>query len=282
MEAVTRINSVRQRIAEWRRAGERIAFVQTKGAVHKGHLALVAEARARAQRTIVSIFVNPLEFGPDDDMARYPRTMERDKAALEDARVDLVFAPTAFEIYPTGFERTTQVDVPELAQILEGQSRPQFCSGFATVTMKLMQIMQPDVAVYGEKDYQQLVIVRRMVTDLCLPLDIVSVPVSRDHDGLAYGAGNRHLIPRDRNLASRLYDALRVARRRIGEGERDYTMIQDAGVRELERAGFTPDYFSVRQATDLMPPRFDSRDLVILAAARLGLTRLVDCMRLQI
>lgn len=282
MESVTRINSVRQRIAEWRRAGERIAFVQTKGAIHKGHLALVAEARSKARRVVVSIFVNPLEFGPDDDMARYPRTMERDKALLEEARADLVFAPTAFELYPTGFERTTQVDVPELAQILEGQARPQFVAGFATVAMKLMQIVQPDAAVYGEKDWQQLVIVRRMVTDLCLPLEIASVPVVRDHDGLAFGAGNRHLSPRDRNIASRLHDALRVARRRISEGERDYAQIQDAGVRELERAGFTPDYFSVRQATDLMPPRFDSRDLVVLAAARLGLTRLVDCMRLQI
>jgi pantoate--beta-alanine ligase len=282
MESVTRILSIRERIAEWRRAGDKIAFVQTMGAIHKGHLALVTEARARAKRVAVSIFVNPLQFGPHEDFARYPRAMERDKATLDEAKVDVVFAPTAFEMYPTGFERTTKVDVPELSRILEGQYQPTFCEGYSTVTMKLLQIVQPDVTVFGEKDFQQLVIVRRLVADLCVPVEIVAVPVVRDHDGLAFGARNRHLSPRDRNIASRLHDALKLARRRIMEGERNYAQVQDSGMRELDRSGFHPEYFSVRQAGDLLPPRYDSRELVILAAARLGLTRLVDCMRVQI
>lgn len=282
MDSVTRINSVRQKIADWRRAGERVAFVQTMGSLHKGHLALIAEARSKAERIVASVFVNPLQFGPGDDLARYPRAMERDKAALEEAGVDLLFAPTAFEMYPTGFERTTVVDVAELSGILEGQVQPTFCVGFATVTTKLLQIVQPDVAVYGEKDFQQLVIVRRLVADLCMPLEIAGVPVVRDHDGLAFGARNRLLTPRDRNVASRLYETLRLAQRRIREGERSFASVQEAGMRDLERGGIAPDYFSVRQSTDLMPPRADSRDLVILAAGRLGLTRLVDCIRLQL
>jgi pantoate--beta-alanine ligase len=282
MDTVTRINSVRQKIADWRRADERIAFVQTMGALHKGHLALIAEARAKADRIVASVFVNPLQFGPDDDMARYPRGLERDKSTLEEAGVDLMFAPTAFEMYPTGFERTTVVDAADLSGILEGQVLPSFCVGFATVTVKLLQIVQPDIAVYGEKDFQQLVIVRRLVADLCMPLEIAAVPVVRDHDGLAFGARNRLLTPRDRNVASRLHDALRHAQRRIREGERGFASVQELGLRELERGGFAPDYFSVRQSTDLMPPRAESRDLVILAAGRLGLARLVDCIRLQL
>jgi pantoate--beta-alanine ligase len=282
MESVTRIHSVRERIADWRREGHKVAFVQTMGAIHKGHLALLTEARARAKKVAVSIFVNPLQFGPQEDFARYPRTMEHDKGMLADAKVDLLFAPTAFEMYPTGFERTTKVDIPELSHILEGQYQETFCEGYSTVTLKLLQILQPDVVVYGEKDFQQLVIIRRMVADLCVPLEIASVAIVRDHDGLAYGARNRHLSPRDRNIASRLYDALKLARRKIMEGERNYAQLQENGMRELDRGGFQPEYFSVRQAGDLLPPRHDSRELVILAAARLGLTRLVDCMRVDI
>lgn len=282
MESVTRVHSVRERVAEWRREGHSVAFVQTMGALHKGHLALVTEARAKAQRTVVSIFVNPLQFGPDEDFGRYPRKVEADRTLLAEAGAHLMFAPTAFEMYPTGFERTTKVDVPELAQILEGQARPTFIEGFATVTTKLLQIVQPDFAVYGEKDFQQLMVVRRLVADLCMPLEILAVPVAREHDGLAYGARNRHLSTRDRNIASRLIDTLRLARRKLIDGERNFGAVAEMGTRELDRGGLHPDYFAIRQAADLMPPRHDSRDLVILSAARVGLTRLVDCLRVQL
>jgi pantoate--beta-alanine ligase len=282
VESVTRIHSVRERIADWRAAGHKVGFVQTMGSLHKGHLAMIAEARTRAARVAVSVFVNPLQFGPDEDFGRYPRKIEADKTLLADVGADLLFAPTAFEMYPTGFERTTKVDVPELSQILEGQSRPTFIEGLATVTTKLLQIVQPDVAVYGEKDFQALVIIRRLVADLCMPVEIVAVPVVREHDGLAFGARNRHLSTRDRNVASRLHDALRYARKKLLEGERNFATVAETGLRDLDRGGFHVDYVAIRQATDLMPPRHDSRDLVILAAARLGLTRLVDCVHVQL
>ena len=282
MESVTRVHTVRERIAEWRREGHKVAFVQTMGSLHKGHLALIAEAQARAPRVAVSVFVNPLQFGPDEDFSRYPRKIAADKTLLEDVGASLMFVPSAFEMYPTGFERTTKVDVPELSQILEGQAHPTFIEGFATVSTKLLQIVQPDVAVYGEKDFQQLVIIRRLIADLCMPVEIVSVPVVREHDGLAYGTRNRHLSSRDRNFASRLHDALKVCRRRLIDGERNFAAAAEAGFEELDRGGLHREYFSVRQALDLMPPRADSRDLVVLAAARLGLSRLVDCLRVTL
>lgn len=282
METVTRIQSVRERVAEWRTAGHTVALVQTMGGLHKGHLALIAEARHRAKRVVVSVFVNPLQFGPQEDFSRYPRTIEHDKEFAADAAADLLFTPTTFEIFPTGFERSTRVDVPELSQILEGQARPSHFEGVATVATKFLQIVQPDVAVLGEKDYQHLVIVRRLVADLCMPVEIASVPVVRDHDGLAFGARNRFLSPRERNLAPRLHEALKNARRRLAEGERDFASLQETGFRELERAGFAAEYFSIRQSGDLLPPRFETRDVVVLAAARLGATRLVDCMPVQL
>ncbi|MBS0373396.1 MAG: pantoate--beta-alanine ligase [Proteobacteria bacterium] len=282
MDSVTRIQSVRERVAGWRAAGESVALVPTMGCLHKGHLALITEARQRCARVVLSIFLNPLQFGPDEDFARYPRTLEHDKELAEDARVDLAFVPTTFEIFPTGFERSTRVDVPELSKILEGQRRPAHFEGVATITTKFLQIVQPDVLVLGEKDYQHLVIVRRLVADLCLPVEVLAVAVVRDHDGLAYGARNRQLSPRERNLAPRLYEALKHARRRLTDGERDFVALQEAGFRELERAGFVPEYFSIRQAGDLLPPRFESREVVVLAAARLGSTRLVDCVPVQL
>ena len=278
METVTRIQSVRERVAEWRAADHSVALVQTMGCLHKGHLALIAEARQRAKRVVVSVFINPLQFGPQEDFSRYPRTIERDKELAAEVGVDLLFTPTTFEIFPTGFERSTRVDVPELSRILEGQARPSHFEGVATITTKFLQIVQPDVAVLGEKDYQHLVIARRLVADLCMPVEIAAVPVVRDHDGLAYSARNRSLTPRERNLAPRLFEILKHAKRRLGEGERDFAVLQDVGFRELERAGFAPEYVSIRQAGDLLPPRFESRDVVVLAAARLGTTRLVDCI----
>jgi len=278
VETVTRIHSVRERVAEWRAAGPTVALVQTMGCLHKGHLALIAEARSRAKRCVVTVFVNPLQFGPSEDFSRYPRTIEHDKELAAEAGVDLLFLPTTFEMFPTGFERSTRVDVPELSQILEGQFRPGHFEGLATITTKFLQIVQPDVAVLGEKDYQHLVIVRRLVADLCMPVEIAAVPVARDHDGLAFSARNRLLAPRERNLAPRLYEALKSARRRLSDGDRDFATLQETGLRDLERAGFAPDYFSIRQAADLLPLRFESREVVVLAAARLGTTHLSDCV----
>jgi pantoate--beta-alanine ligase len=282
LESVTRIHSVRERVSQWRRAGQKVALVLTQGCLHKGHQALIAEARVRAKRVVVTVFVNPLQFGPLEDFGRYPRTIERDTALVTDAGGDLLFAPTTFEMYPSGFERSVRVVVPDLAGILEGAMRPTYVEGLATVTAKFMQIVQPDFAVLGDKDYQQLIVTRRVVEDLCMPIHVVTIPVVREHDGLAYGARNRFLSARERNIAARLHEALKNTRRRLLDGERDFATLQEGGLKEIERAGFMPDYFSIRQAVDLLPPRIDTREVVVLGAGRLGSTRLSDCLRAQL
>jgi pantoate--beta-alanine ligase len=282
LDTVVRIHSVRERVAQWRRHGHTVAFVPTNGTLHKGHVSLVEAALARADRVVASVYVNPLQFGSNEEYDRQPRTLEHDTELLTKAGVHLLFAPTTFELYPAGYERSTIVDVPELSGILDGPFRPGYLAGVATVTTKLLQIVQPDCAVLGEKDWQRLVIVRRLVADLCIPMEVVGVPVVRDHDGLAIGSSNRGLSRSERNGAPRLYAALKNARQRILDGERDYAALQSAGRLELERGGFQPDYFSVRQASDLLPPRADSRELVVLAAARLGDARLLDSVRISL
>jgi pantoate--beta-alanine ligase len=282
LDTVTRIHSVRERVAHWRRHGHSVAFVPTNGTLHKGHVSLVEAARARCDRVVASVFVNPLQFRSESEYDRQPRTVEHDTDLLAKCGVDLLFAPTAFELYPTGYERSAIVDVPELSGILEGPFRPGYLAGVATVTTKLLQIVQPDVAVLGEKDWQRLVLVRRLVADLCMPLEVIGVPVVRDHDGLALGSWNRSLTTKERSIAPRLYQSLKNVRQKILDGARDYTALQSDGRAELEKAGLSPDYFSVRQAGDLLPPRSDNRELVVLAAARLGDARLLDSLRVTL
>jgi pantoate--beta-alanine ligase len=282
MESVTQIHTVRERVAAWRERKLKIAFVPTMGNLHEGHVALVAQARERADRVIVSIFVNPLQFGPNEDFAQYPRTPEHDTEMLQKASTDLLFHPGTFEIYPVGHERTTLVDVPELSGILCGAFRPGHFAGVATVVCKLLNIVQPDVALFGEKDYQQLMIIRRLVTDLCMPIEIVGAPTLRDPDGLALSSRNRYLTVEERARAPRLYEMLKAVRKRIEGGERDYETLQKEGVGALESAGMQPQYVAVRQASDLQPPREETRELVVLAAARLGKARLIDNLKVTL
>jgi pantoate--beta-alanine ligase len=282
METVTRIHSVRERVAAWRKAGERIGFVPTMGNLHKGHLSLLSRAAEQADHVVVSIFVNPLQFGPSEDFARYPRTLEHDTALLQQGPTELLFTPTAFEMYPMGVERTSLIDVPELSSVLEGQIRPGHFAGVATVVAKLFNIVQPDVAVFGEKDFQQLTIIRRMVQDLCMPIVIEGGPIVRDHDGLALSSRNQYLSPGERNRASRLYEVLRRARQHVLDGQRRYTDIEVQAMRELSAAGFVPDYVSFRRPSDLLPPRVADDELVLLAAARLGRTRLIDNLLIRL
>jgi pantoate--beta-alanine ligase len=281
-ESVVRVHTVRERVAAWRRHGHTVALVPTNGGLHKGHAALVEAALGRADRVVASVYLNPLEFESEDEYVRRPRTLEHDTDLLEKAGAHLLFAPSTFELYPAGYERSTLVDIPELFGILEGPFRPHYLKGVATVTTKLLQIAQPDVAVLGEKDWQRLVIVQRLVSDLCMPMQVIGVPVVRDHDGLALGSWNRNLTRGERNLAPRLFAALRNAQRKVLEGARDYTAVQSEGRAELERQGFTADYFSIRQSADLLPPRADSRELIVLAAARLGDARLIDSLKIVI
>ncbi len=282
METVTRIQTLRERVRSWRLHGLKVGFVPTMGNLHTGHSSLVAQALERADRVVASIYVNPLQFGPDEDPDRYPRTLRHDTELLSKVGAHLLFAPTTYEIYPGGFERTTVVDVPELSGILCGAFRPGHFIGVATILTKLFQIVQPDVTVFGEKDYQQLMIVRRLVLDLSMPIEVVGATTIREPDGLALGSSNRLLTPEERAIAPRLQETLKFARQKILDGDRDWAGIQAAGTHALDQAGFVPQYFTVRQAGDLRPAHDDSRDFVLLAAAMLGKVRLIDNVRAQL
>lgn len=276
MQTVRTRTALRSAVAGWRQAHERIAFVPTMGNLHDGHLRLVERAFRFAERVVVSIFVNPMQFGEGEDYASYPRTPEKDGAKLAEAGVDLLFAPTVEEMYPDGYRSATRVEVAGLSEILCGAVRPGHFAGVATVVTKLFNLVQPDVAVFGEKDFQQLTVIRRMVADLCFPVDVLGVPTVREADGLAMSSRNSYLTPKERSRAPALYRALCEAGERVQRGEMDLGAIEAEGLEKLRAAGFTPDYFTVRRAQDLMPAGAGDRELVILAAGRLGRTRLID------
>jgi pantoate--beta-alanine ligase len=280
MLTVNELQALRGTLAKWRRAGKRIAFVPTMGNLHTGHLELMSQARSRAERVVASIFVNPMQFGEGEDFDAYPRTLEQDQAKLEERGVDLLFAPALTTLYPTGSTDTqTRVEVPGLSDQLCGASRPRHFVGVATVVCKFFNMVQPDLAVFGQKDFQQLMVIRRMVTDLAIPIDIVGVETVREPDGLAMSSRNGYLSPAERALAPRLYDRLVATAEAIKGGDRDYTGLEAAAEAALREAGFRPDYFAVRRAEDLTVPGTSEENLVILAAAFLGTTRLIDNLR---
>lgn len=258
------------------RAGKRIAFVPTMGNLHAGHLKLVQVARQYADAVVASIYVNPLQFGPKEDFSAYPRTPDDDRKALEAEMTDLLFMPSDAEMYPRGREAQTIVEVPGVSDILCGAFRPGHFRGVTTAVNRLFNLVQPDVAVFGKKDYQQLLLIRLMVADLGLPIEIVDVDTVREADGLAMSSRNNYLSPDERKQAPRLYAALcRLRERLIKEGKISAALEADAA-RDLEAAGFRPEYVSIRRAADLGEPGARDRTLVILAAARLGRTRLID------
>ena len=282
MITVDRIAELRTVVRQWRAEGARVGFVPTMGSLHAGHISLLAAARFRADRVISSVFVNPMQFGPSEDFERYPRSPVEDSQLLADAGCDLLFLPAVDEIYPEGRESATRISVKPLAGILEGAHRPGHFDGVATVVAKLFGIVQPDVAVFGEKDYQQLAIIRRMTADLDIPVEIVGAPTVRSPDGLAMSSRNRYLSAAERALAPRIHTALKAAAARVDQGERDYAVIMEQGARELRDAGMQPDYFEVRDAATLLPPVPATRELVILVAARLGKARLIDNLRVAL
>ncbi len=281
METVTTIAAVRERVRRWRAAGQRIAFVPTMGNLHAGHISLIEEARRRGDRFIASIFVNPMQFGPNEDFAHYPRTPTKDERMLAEAGCDFMFMPDVAEIYPNGADHGTRVEVPELSRILCGEFRPGHFEGVSTVVAKLFNIVEPDLAVFGEKDFQQLTVIRRMVSDLCLPIEIVAAPTVREPDGLAMSSRNQYLTAEERNIAPRLHQALARAVQRLTAGEKDFPAIERAELDGLTGAGFRPDYFSIRNAHDLSTPQADTLPLVVLVAARLGKARLIDNLQLK-
>jgi pantoate--beta-alanine ligase len=275
LELIEEIPALRLRIGGWRQGGERIALVPTMGNLHEGHLALVREARRLADRTVASIFVNPLQFGPKEDFGAYPRTLERDRELLEAKHTDLLFAPPVAAVYPHGQEAQTRVEVPGLSDILCGASRPGHFVGVATVVCKLFNMVQPDLAVFGEKDFQQLLVIRRMVEDLCLPVEVRGLATVREPDGLAMSSRNGYLTPEERTRAPALFRTLSRAgdRLRTGLPPRE---VETEAEEALMGDGFRPDYFRVCRASDLQPAGSTDRDLVVLAAAYLGKARLID------
>lgn len=282
MLTVERIAGLRDVVRRWRAEGARIGFVPTMGSLHAGHMSLLSAARFRCDRVISSVFVNPLQFGPNEDFERYPRTPAEDSQLLADAGCDLLFLPGVDEIYPDGRESATRVSVKPLSEILEGAHRPGHFDGVATVVAKLFGIVQPDVAVFGEKDYQQLAVIRRMTTDLDIPVEIVGAPTVRAPDGLAMSSRNRYLSEAERALAPRIHATMRGAATRIDAGERNYSALAAWGVDELRAAGMQPDYFELRDAATLLEPTPGTRELVILVAARLGRARLIDNLRVPL
>jgi pantoate--beta-alanine ligase len=270
------LESLRSAIAGWKRSGLRIALVPTMGNLHDGHLSLLEHARTLGERTVVSIFVNPIQFGQGEDYQRYPSTLEEDKVKLEAAGLDLLFAPDLDQLYPGGTDEDTRVTVPGLSSILCGRFRPEHFSGVATVVTKLFLNIQPDVALFGEKDYQQLLVIRRLVHDLCMPVDVIGMPIIREADGLAKSSRNAYLTAEQRRRAAVLYQTLTDAAAAVQKGESELAAIEQEGLARLEQAGFRPEYFSIRRNADLADPGPGDRDLRILVAAWLGEARLID------
>ena len=275
MKVIADLGELRTQLAPWR-GGAGLAFVPTMGNLHEGHLTLVRKAAKLADRVAVSIFVNPLQFGAGEDFAGYPRTFERDRALLEGEGVDLLFAPTAALMYPRPADEQTRVEVPAISDLLCGASRPGHFVGVATVVCKLFNMVQPDVALFGQKDYQQLAVIRRMTEDLNIPVRIVGVPTVRESDGLAMSSRNGYLSAEERARAPALYRALQDTAAVLRAGSRDFAELEGQAANTLQAAGLRPDYFSVRRASDLLPAQPTDRQLVVLAAAYLGRARLID------
>lgn len=275
MKTETTITGLRAALKAARHAGKSIAFVPTMGNLHQGHITLIQQARQRADVVVASIFVNPTQFGANEDFDKYPRTLAADSALLAEAHCDLLFAPEAREMYPDGRQQSTSVSVSGITDMLCGRSRPGHFAGVATVVSKLFNIVQPDMALFGEKDYQQLAVIRRLTQELCFPIDIIGVATVRADDGLALSSRNGFLSADERKQAPLLYQCLSNLRQAIVNGQRDYAQLAAAGLTHLEKCGFAPDYLDIRRQ-DLEPAGADDRELVILVAARLGGTRLID------
>lgn len=281
MQTVHGLPDLREIIRHWHRQGHTIAFVPTMGNLHGGHLSLLTCARELADRTVVSIFVNPIQFGKGEDYERYPSTLTEDSRKLSANGLDLLFAPDLAQLYPGGFDADTRVTVPELSDILCGQFRPGHFSGVATVVSKLLINVQPDVALFGEKDYQQVLVIKRMAKDLCLPVRILGMPIVREADGLAMSSRNAYLSAAERALAPVIYRTLQRAAGSVRQSAAVYARIEAEGMQTLQQAGLRPEYFSIRRAEDLGDPAPGDTQLAILAAAWLGKARLIDNVRVE-
>ncbi|GAA0889261.1 pantoate--beta-alanine ligase [Rhodanobacter soli] len=276
MQTVQDVPALRAAIRGWRTQGQTVGFVPTMGNLHAGHQSLIRLARARTERVVASVFVNPTQFGPNEDYDRYPRTLVQDQAVLAEQDCDLLFAPDVATMYPFGPEHSVSVRVPRITDTLEGAHRPGHFDGMATVVCKLFNLVQPDVAVFGQKDFQQLKVVERMVRDLGLPVKVVTAPILRADDGLALSSRNQYLSAEERARAPLIHDTLQKMRELLAQGH-PWQAIEQTAAARLARAGFVADYVAIRRAGDLAEPaEGEHAGLVALVAARLGNTRLID------
>jgi len=279
MQQLTKIKALRSCVRDWHQQGQSVALVPTMGNLHIGHLQLVKQAKTVADRVVVSIFVNPTQFVAGEDFDTYPRTIENDIAHLEGIEPDLIFIPEVDEVYPAGPEHETQVVVPELDSIFCGAYRPGHFTGVATVVSKLLNMVQPDIALFGNKDYQQLLVIKKLVTDLCIPVEIIGVETVREESGLALSSRNRYLNPQEKAVAAELYRALSGLVEAVKAGSNDYQQLETKAVKNLENKGFKIEYLSIRNAQDLGEPT--GTKLVVLAAAWLGKARLIDNIQIK-
>ena len=275
MKTVNTVRELRAAVAEARAAGKRIALVPTMGNLHNGHISLIRRAKILGDFVIASIFVNPLQFGKGEDLDNYPRTLNADQDKLVEADCDVLFAPSVDEMYPLGMENQTIVRVSGVSEGLCGASRPGHFDGVSTVVSKLFNMAQPDLAVFGQKDYQQLAVIRHMVRDLNMPIEIFGEPTVRAEDGLALSSRNGYLTEQERSQAPKLYATLQTIAQKL-QTSSDFDVIISAAKDELTQAGFTPDYLEIREAYSLAPATSAAKEVVILAAAYLGKTRLID------
>jgi pantoate--beta-alanine ligase len=280
MNTVKTVRELRAAVARARSEGKRIALVPTMGNLHSGHIALVTKAVQRADFVIASIFVNPLQFGPSEDLASYPRTLAADQEQLLQAGCHLLFTPTVDEMYPHGMADQTIVRVPVVSEGLCGGSRPGHFDGVSTVVSKLFNMVQPDIAIFGQKDFQQLAVVNALVRDLNMPIQIIGEPTVRAADGLALSSRNGYLSEDQRAAAPALYRVIKQIGDALRNGDQNHDQLLSDGVKALEAAGFRPDYLEIRNAVSLRPATSEDQDLVVLGAAFLGKTRLIDNLHL--
>ncbi|MEM7419272.1 MAG: pantoate--beta-alanine ligase [Pseudomonadota bacterium] len=281
MQVVDSIASLRELITQWKRSGQTVGFVPTMGNLHDGHLKLVKRAKAHNDKVIVSIFVNPMQFGANEDLDAYPRTIEEDKAKLIADGADAVFLPSVSDMYPAGLDVQTYVEVPGISDVLCGASRPGHFRGVATVVSKLFNMVQPDDAFFGEKDYQQLQVIRTMVRDLSMAVTVHGVPTEREASGLAMSSRNGYLTAEEKATASLIYKAMQQMKTAIDEGNTDFLAIENAAVSELEQHGFKNDYVKVVNAQTFMPAMPDDAHIVIVVALFMGKTRLIDNLQIH-
>ena len=276
MQEISTTAALREELSDWRHSGDHIALVPTMGNLHDGHLSLVRLARKHAERVVVSIFVNPTQFAEGEDFEGYPKSLERDRRRLSRLHTDLVFVPDLETMYPFGIDNATSVTVPVLTDDLCGSFRPGHFDGVTSVVSRLFSLVQPDVAVFGQKDYQQQLVICRLTEDLSLPIKIICGPTQREEDGLALSSRNLYLSDSERAIAPNLFAALDGIGKDLESGKRNYEELEDHAVSKLQKLGFEPEYVSIRRAENLGMPDRDTDELVVLAAATLGKARLID------